>query len=239
MKNKKYIPCNGLAFSDREDMEILHQYALEGWIFREYRLTSYVLYKEEPQDIIFSYDMNTLKKGDEDDYYRFFEEAGWHRISNKNKEIHFFYATNGTAAIHSDSKTRIPAYQEMFRVSLIICIVGLILFLVAYYFREHNFMLPIAMVGGACVGGGGMSLLGAIFRIKQKRLRCVVLPFKKSLYCACLGLLMMAVCYGLWSRSPIWLFGLCIVFYGVSSAILQYPLYRDKKEIKRKTEETL
>lgn len=32
MKKRKRIMCSGLAFGDKEDMEMLHKYALEGWI---------------------------------------------------------------------------------------------------------------------------------------------------------------------------------------------------------------
>lgn len=35
MKNTKKVLCNGLAFSDKEDMEKLNRYAKEGWIFKE------------------------------------------------------------------------------------------------------------------------------------------------------------------------------------------------------------
>ena len=43
MGNKKYIMCSGLAFADEEDMEMLHEYAKEGWIFE--RLRFGVLYE--------------------------------------------------------------------------------------------------------------------------------------------------------------------------------------------------
>ena len=62
MKQRKWLACSGLAFDDKEDMEILHKYALKGWIFREYRYGFYILHKEEPQNLVFGYDIKKLKK---------------------------------------------------------------------------------------------------------------------------------------------------------------------------------
>ena len=48
MKEKrktKQILCGGLAFCGEEEMEMLHAYALDGWIFRKFSGLSYVLYK--------------------------------------------------------------------------------------------------------------------------------------------------------------------------------------------------
>lgn len=65
MKNKKYITCSGLAFSDNEDMETLRMYAKKGWIFKEMKYgIFYVLHKEEPMDIIFSYDIQKIQEED-------------------------------------------------------------------------------------------------------------------------------------------------------------------------------
>lgn len=76
MKNKKYIICSGLAFADQEDMEMLHQYALDGWIFKEFKGICYVLYKEEPQDLIFSYDMQKVKKKNKRIIYESLKKPG-------------------------------------------------------------------------------------------------------------------------------------------------------------------
>lgn len=63
MGNKKYIMCSGLAFADEEDMEMLHEYAKEGWIFERLRFgVLYELHRKQPQNRIYSYDSNAVKK---------------------------------------------------------------------------------------------------------------------------------------------------------------------------------
>ena len=34
MKNVKKVMCSGLMFTGKEDMEMLHRYAKEGWVFK-------------------------------------------------------------------------------------------------------------------------------------------------------------------------------------------------------------
>ena len=46
MKDRKRVMCGGLAFSDCEDMEMLHQYAKEGWVFEKFRGMCYILQKK-------------------------------------------------------------------------------------------------------------------------------------------------------------------------------------------------
>lgn len=99
MKEKrktKQILCGGLAFCGEEEMEMLHAYALDGWIFRKFSGLSYVLYKEEPQDLIFSYDLNKVKKEDAQEYLDLFAAAGWEQITCNSSSTWFFMAKQGT-----------------------------------------------------------------------------------------------------------------------------------------------
>lgn len=235
MKNKKYILCSGLAFADQEDMDMLHRYALDGWIFKEFRGLCYVLYKEEPQDLIFSYDMQKVKKAEKEDYLRIFEEAGWHMIPCKDDSIHFFYAKNGTVALHSNAETRSEQFKVPFYASLIITIIGIILLI-----SSIKMMLPniFAGIGGGCIGGGGILLIGSYLRLQHKRWR-VHLTFIQAIKLAILGaLLMMApillpkefLLFGKASR----IIGICCVIFGVTFACANYRIYRDGKESRGK-----
>ena len=92
MKDRKRVMCGGLAFSDCEDMEMLHQYAKEGWVFEEFRGMCYILQKQEPVNRIFSYDMQKLKEDEKEAYFQLFENSGWHIINPEGKDVYFFWA---------------------------------------------------------------------------------------------------------------------------------------------------
>lgn len=115
MGNKKYIMCSGLAFADEEDMEMLHEYAKEGWIFERLRFgVLYELQRKQPQNRIYSYDSNAVKKKDKDDYLAMFEESGWHLVGQWSRDIRFFWAEAGTPALHSDAKVLGNQYRGLF-----------------------------------------------------------------------------------------------------------------------------
>lgn len=235
MKNKKYIRCSGLAFSDQEDMDMLHRYALDGWIFKEFRFLCYVLYKEEPQDLIFSYDIQKVKKVEQADYLRIFEEAGWHMIPCKDNSVHFFYAKSGTVPLHSNAKTRSEQFKISFYVSLAITILGIILL-----FASIKLTIPtiFAGIGGGCIGGGGMLLIGSYLRLQHKRFKAQ-LTFIQAVKLTILGALLMMVpillpkdflLIGKASR----MIGICCVIFGVTFACANYRIYRDGKESRGK-----
>ena len=235
MKNKKYIICSGLAFADQEDMEMLHQYALDGWIFKEFKGICYVLYKEEPQDLIFSYDMQKVKKEEQEDYLRIFEEAGWEMIPCKDNTLHFFCAKNGTVALHSNSETRSEQFKTVFYVSLIFTLIGIILFI-----GSIKMMLPnvFAGIGGGCMGGGGVLLAGSYLRLQHKRW-IFYLTFTQAVKVLVVGALLILISEIMpdaWSvfRKLSTLIGICFTIFGGMYALTTYRIYRDGKESRGK-----
>jgi len=155
MKNTKKVMCYGLAFFDKTDMKRLHNYALKGWIFKELTSLFYILYKEEPQDLIFDYDIATIAKDDFDDYNQIFINAGWTPLNlNKQKEkIHFFSAKTGTVTLHSDKqmfedkyKSVAISYFIIFIICLIALIVGLSLKILIIVALSAGIMAASAMV---------------------------------------------------------------------------------------------
>ena len=167
MRNRRYILCSGLAFADEEDMQMLHEYAENGWIFKELRFGMvYVLYREEPQDLVFSYDLRKVKKEDKDDYLAIFEEAGWKSIPKWNQDTHFFYAKKGTVPLHSEEDTRNEQYRPTLISALMILLVGIVLLVLALCLHLE-YLAPVA---GACIGGGGLMCIGCYLRVKGKRL---------------------------------------------------------------------
>ena len=105
MKDRKRVMCGGLAFSDCEDMEMLHQYAKEGWVFEKFRGMCYILQKQEPVNRIFSYDMQKLKEDEKEAYFQLFENSGWHIINPEGKDVYFFWAEEGCVPLHSEVET--------------------------------------------------------------------------------------------------------------------------------------
>ena len=154
MGNKKYIMCSGLAFADEEDMEMLHEYAKEGWIFERLRFgVLYELHRKQPQNRIYSYDSNAVKKKDKDDYLAMFEESGWHLVGQWSRDIRFFWAEAGTPALHSDAKVLGNQYRGLFFGSVACVVVAVICFLFG------GSKVWLYALGGALLGGGGLLMI--------------------------------------------------------------------------------
>lgn len=109
MKQTKYIPSMGLAFFEEADMKKLEKYAKEGWILEKFAPLGYKLRKEKPQNIEYSLDYQ--KEADED-YYSYFEAAGWSHVCSVGNEINIFSAPVGTKPIYSDKVTNIEKYER-------------------------------------------------------------------------------------------------------------------------------
>lgn len=175
MKNIKKIMCSGLAFGDKEDMEILHRYALEGWIFREFEGFFYVLHKEEPADLIFSYDFCSLKTDAENEYYELFASAGWEAIKCKDKTIHFFCAKGGTLPVHTDNSIQANQFKSMAKWSAIAFVISTVTLIISSQFNGligiYSIVQTIAFIMSAgIIGGSGMCFIGCFLRMKKRRL---------------------------------------------------------------------
>ncbi|WP_077212880.1 DUF2812 domain-containing protein [Bacillus dakarensis] len=109
MKKTKYIPSGGLAFTEEKDMKILAQYAKKGWMVERFTNFGYKLVVGEPKNIDYSLD---YQKGADEEYFLFFEEAGWSHVCSIGDEIHLFCATAGTKPIYTDTPTTIEKYER-------------------------------------------------------------------------------------------------------------------------------
>ena len=232
MKNKKRVLCSGLAFADAEDMEMLHQYALEGWIFREFKGLCYILYKEEPQDLIFSYDMQKVKKHEYVDYVRLFEEAGWYEIRCSDDSTHFFYAKAGTPPLHNDQTTRIEQFRMPFYVSLLMLAAGSIMWIGSIL---DVWTVWLAGLGGGLIGAGGILCIGCAFRLKGRRWR-IVIKMKQAVWITVFGVLCKLSSipikpYVSWLSKGLSILSLMLIVYGVFYIVLQFRVFKDKKEI--------
>ena len=130
MKQTKYVWSGGTAFSESKDMEKLAKYAKKGWILNGFAPFGYQLRKGEPQNIQYSLDYRTDA---DDDYFAYFETAGWSHVCSEGNDIHVFKAPEGTDPIYTDQVTIIEKYEteknRMKKVAFPTMVVTLALFL--------------------------------------------------------------------------------------------------------------
>lgn len=161
MRKTKYVPSGGTAFTENKDMKKLGKYAKKGWLLESFAPFGYKLRKGECKDIEYSLD---YRKEADEDYFSYFEAAGWSRVCSLGNQIHIFSAPKGTEPIYSDKVTAIEKYEtekkRMGKVALPTLIVTLVLFLLGML--SNNGWLP-EMIGNA--GGilGIVSLIVLVF----------------------------------------------------------------------------
>lgn len=109
MKQTKYTMSGGIAFSEEKDLEKLSDYAKKGWILDRFALFGYKLKKAEPQEIQYSMD---FQPDADEEYFMYFEEAGWSHVCSVGNQIHIFSASLGIKPIYSDKATIIERYER-------------------------------------------------------------------------------------------------------------------------------
>ncbi|GIN58758.1 hypothetical protein J8TS2_30770 [Lederbergia ruris] len=112
MRQTKYIPSGGLAFSEDEDMEKLRRFSLKGWHVSGFKFMGYTLEKGESLDYIYSIDYRSLTEDEEEEYFAFFSSAGWSHIASE-ANIHLFRALPGTQPIYTDRDTTVEKYKNL------------------------------------------------------------------------------------------------------------------------------
>lgn len=241
-KHKKYIPCSGLAFEDQEDMNLLHAYAQEGWIFKDFRFGCYVLHREAPQNLIYSYDMRKLKQDEKEDYFTIYKEAGWHFIKSSG-EIHFFTAQEGSIRIHSEQETRNEQYRSIFYICLVLTIIGTIMLVAVFRFADKLGMATsyLGAISGGMIGGCGILCVGSYWRMNGKRLK-LRMRFQTGVYLFVIGLIFLIlgrvfdemISELRWLRVLVSGGGFICIIEGLIFMISKYRVFLDKKEQWRK-----
>jgi hypothetical protein len=177
MKETKYVPSGGLAFSEEKDMMKLQAYAKEGWLLYKFALLGYKLKKGEPQDIQYSLD---YKRNADEDYYSYFEAAGWSNVCSIGNEIHIFSAPIGTKPIYSDKATAIEKYEREQKKMKKIALPSLIIFiaLTAVSILGEYELLPLPVRIGSSILSiiplvilvfSGMPYISYTFKLRRMR----------------------------------------------------------------------
>lgn len=236
MKNKKFVVCSGLAFADKEDMQMLHEYALDGWVFRRLRFGCvYELHKEEPKSLVFSYDIQNIKKADKEDYLTFFEEGGWSLIPKWNQGVRFFYAQEGTKELHTESETRNEQYKPTFFTGIVILILSMLCILIGV---KWNIVFCFILAGGG-IGGGVMITIGCLMRMNGKRVACNPRSYPYQIAKLVLGCIFLGLFLKTWTRflNGYNLFVLLVALWFIIGSI--HGCYKCHEERKRKEEKKL
>lgn len=182
MAQTKYISSGGLAFDEEKDMEKLADLARKGWVFEKFSFLGYKLRKSSPVELQFALD---YRKEADEDYFAYFEEAGWKHEGTTGGYIHLFSAPKDIAPIYTDQSSILEKYQiekkSMGKAALLMLFVNIALAAVFYLFTTASFYQPyetpikltftiietLALIGLIFTG---LPYLGYVYRvIKWKR----------------------------------------------------------------------
>ncbi|MBA2176249.1 DUF2812 domain-containing protein [Halobacillus locisalis] len=105
---KKYVVSRGLAFGEEKDMAKLTSYAKQGWVLERFAPFGFLLKKGKVQHLSFAVDYN---KDPDDEYFAYFEQAGWTHMCSGVDYIHVFSSPEGTQPIYSDRETTLEKYE--------------------------------------------------------------------------------------------------------------------------------
>lgn len=112
MRETKHVISNGIAFSEKKDLEMLRKEAANGWIVKRFKKMGYEFEKGNPEDVIFSIDIRELEEEELDEYIELFETAGWTHIFS-HYDMHLFKALPGTKPIYTDKESKVGKIERL------------------------------------------------------------------------------------------------------------------------------
>ena len=101
----------------------------KGWFLYKFGFLGYKLEKGKPQDI--QYSLDYTNEADEE-YYSYFEAAGWLHVCSIGNKIHIFSAPEGTKPIYTDKTTNIEKYENQYSQMEKVALPSLILFILSF-----------------------------------------------------------------------------------------------------------
>lgn len=239
-RKKKYILCSGLAFQGEEDMKMLQAYALEGWIFREFKGLFYVFHKESAQKLIFGYDLNNVNSEDEADYLQMCELGGWHVIPSHSKSVWFFMAAEETPPLHSACESVQEQYKDLGKVTrkLIFALCGAML-LSFLLMQKITFFLYIFALSSGLLAACAILLIGTQFRQYNRKLSLMRGGFRKGVIGVTVSVIILCIApigqhYFVGMRLFLRIMKIIACMLLPASLVMmcwKYPLYRDGKEV--------
>ncbi|MCI1584624.1 MAG: DUF2812 domain-containing protein [Clostridium beijerinckii] len=136
MFGTKYIMSKGLSFAEYEEMQMLSEYASRGWKLEKFAFMGYKLKKAEPEKLQYALD---YRINPDEEYFSYFNEAGWTNVCSIGNIIHIFSAPEGTKKIYTDNDTEIEKhismYQSLKKVAIPFSICFIILFILMAFVK--------------------------------------------------------------------------------------------------------
>ncbi len=146
MSDTKYVMSKGTAFAEHEEMKILSEYASKGWILYKFAFLGYKLKKANPEKLQYALD---YRNNADEEYFSYFEEAGWHHVCSSANMIHIFSAPEGTKPIYTDNNTESEKYINQYKSMKKVAIPSLlcsILFIILMLLAEYNHIPNIYVI---------------------------------------------------------------------------------------------
>lgn len=154
MSNTKYVMSKGVAFGEEEEMEMLSDYASKGWILYKFSFMGYKLKKAKPEKLQYSLD---YRYNADEEYFSYFEEAGWNHVCSASNSMHIFSAPEDTKPIYTDSDTKSEKYINQYKLakkiaipSLLCLIVCSILFTILASLAKYDY-IPHIYIKIGCI----------------------------------------------------------------------------------------
>ena len=162
LETKKLIHW-GWAAGEKRMLHELEKQAKEGWILSECTMFHLILKKDVPKNIQYAVDFPPIKKGEEDEYFRYFEETGWH-LACKNGCFYIFYADRNAAPIHTDRELLDRLREQRLKKMIPRTIICLLLAAGFVALGRTSMPLPLEMICFllAGVSGGLLGIYGTI-----------------------------------------------------------------------------
>lgn len=136
MFGTKYIMSKGLSFAEYEEMQMLSEYASRGWKLEKFAFMGYKLKKAEPEKLQYALD---YRINPDEEYFLYFNEAGWTNVCSIGNIIHIFSAPEGTKKIYTDNDTEIEKhismYQSLKKMAIPFSICSIILFILMAFVK--------------------------------------------------------------------------------------------------------
>lgn len=129
MVRKKRVISGGIAFSEKQDLKTLRNYAAKGWIVKRYKGMGYELEEGPAEDVIFSIDVNLVKGAEYDEYMDMMRAGGWEHVASSSTGTHLFKAAPGTPPIYTDKESEAGKLERMLASIVpasLICFVALV-----------------------------------------------------------------------------------------------------------------
>jgi hypothetical protein len=175
------MASGGLAFDEEKDMEKLAGFARKGWVFERFSFMGYKLKKSTPVELQYALD---YRKDADEDYFCYFEEAGWKHEGTSGNYIHLFSAPKGIAPIYTDQASILEKYQIekkwMGKAALWMLVLNIAIAAVFYSLTTASFyqandtaikvtFAVLQVLGLICLIFTGLPFLGYMYRVKKWR----------------------------------------------------------------------